>query len=275
MLAPLDNETIFKTVFTDKAVFTRFVKDILGIDIEVDKIETEKKFEPKVGNIDLSMDIFAESIDHSVIIGIKRVDYDDHFDWFLHNFFMATAQLQQNAQEYKLDKTVYIIVVFTSPYKIGKKTNRAIRDEVLITSFDLGNLSDKSDPDYDHKITFQKYRYRDEDTPTNYRDWLDLFYESIHNPENYNVNLDNEGIKKAVELIDFDKRDPRSLHLMKVDAQRKEVREMVEEEGIEKGRKEGAEEEKIKIAKKLKTNGVSIELISKSTGLSKEVIEKL
>jgi predicted transposase/invertase (TIGR01784 family) len=275
MLAPLDNGTIFKTAFTDKVVFTQFVKDILGIDIEVDKIETEKKFEPKVGNIDISLDIFAESIDHRVIIGIQRVDYDDHIDWFLHNFFMATAQLQQNAQEYKLDKTVYIIVVLTAPYKIDKKDDRAIRDKVLIISFDLGNLADKNVPDYDHKITFQNHRYRDEDTPTNYRDWLDLFYESIHNPENYNVNLDNEGIKKAVELIDFDRLDPSTVHLIKIDAQRKVVRKMVEEEGIERGRKEGAEEEKVKIAKQLKANGVSIELISKSTGLSKEEIEKL
>jgi hypothetical protein len=34
MLAPLDNGTIFKTAFTDKTVFTAFVKDILGIEIE-------------------------------------------------------------------------------------------------------------------------------------------------------------------------------------------------------------------------------------------------
>jgi hypothetical protein len=49
MLAPLDNGTTFKTAFTDKTVFKSFVKDILGIDIKVDKIETEKKFKPKKG----------------------------------------------------------------------------------------------------------------------------------------------------------------------------------------------------------------------------------
>ena len=42
MLAPLDNETIFKKAFTDKEVFQQFVKDLFGIDIVVDKIETEK-----------------------------------------------------------------------------------------------------------------------------------------------------------------------------------------------------------------------------------------
>ncbi|TAD95966.1 MAG: hypothetical protein EAZ97_14750, partial [Bacteroidetes bacterium] len=44
MLGNLDNEVIFKKAFTDKIVFKAFVRDILGIDIEVDKIETEKKF---------------------------------------------------------------------------------------------------------------------------------------------------------------------------------------------------------------------------------------
>jgi len=43
MLAPLDNETIFKRAFTDKIVFQQFVKDIFNIEITVDKIETEKK----------------------------------------------------------------------------------------------------------------------------------------------------------------------------------------------------------------------------------------
>jgi hypothetical protein len=44
MLANLDNEVIFKKAFTDTIVFKAFVKDILGIDIEVGKIETENKF---------------------------------------------------------------------------------------------------------------------------------------------------------------------------------------------------------------------------------------
>jgi hypothetical protein len=44
-LGRLDNEVIFKKAFTNKVVFTAFVKDVLNIDIEVDKIETEKKFD--------------------------------------------------------------------------------------------------------------------------------------------------------------------------------------------------------------------------------------
>jgi len=287
MLAPLDNGTIFKTAFTDKTVFKQFVKDILGIDIEVDKIETEKKFEPKIGNIDITLDIFAESTDHRVIIEIQRIDYDYNFDRFLHYFLMAIAQLQKSSEEYSIERTVYAIVVLTAPYKIDQKNHKPIKDEVMITSLDPRNLEDKVVKVYGHKLIFLNHCYRKENTPANYCDWLDLFYESIHNPGNYHVNLNNKGIKKAVELIEYDRLSPEQLHLMKVDAQRKVVRKLDEEkarkEGMEKGRKEGlkegmekgAENERIKMAKAMKKEGESPDKISIYTGLSKEEIEGL
>ena len=47
------------------------------------------------------------------------------------------------------------------------------------------------------------------------------------------------------------------------------------EEGREEGMKEGMEKRNYEIAKSLKQQGVSIDIISKSTGLSVEEIEKL
>ena len=46
-------------------------------------------------------------------------------------------------------------------------------------------------------------------------------------------------------------------------------------EGREDGFKEGFYLTKVETAKNLKPNGVDIEIISKSTGLSKEEVEKL
>ena len=70
----LDNEVIFKKAFTNQLVFAQFVKDVIGIDIVVSKIETEKRFKPKMAYIDFSYDIFAESIDNRVIVEIQRVN---------------------------------------------------------------------------------------------------------------------------------------------------------------------------------------------------------
>jgi DNA repair protein RadC len=46
-------------------------------------------------------------------------------------------------------------------------------------------------------------------------------------------------------------------------------------EGLKEGKKKGQEQEKVKIAKKLKKNGVAIDVIVQSTGLSPDEIEKL
>ena len=271
MLAPLDNETIFKAAFTDKTVFKSFVKDILGFDIEVDKIETEKKFEPKIGYIDITLDIFAESVDHRVIIEIQRVDYDYNFDRFLHYFMMALAQLQKSAEQYNIDRTVYSIVVLTAPYKIDQKNHKPIKDEVMITSVDPRNLDDKVVEIYGHKLVFLNHYYRKENIPPNYRDWLDLIYESIHNPENYHVNLNHQGIKKVVELIEYENLTGEQLHQMKVDAQRKVVRKIDEDKAREEGRAEG----KIETAKNMLKKGFEIYLIVELTGLNRKEIEKL
>jgi len=64
-IARLDNEVFFKKTFTDEIVFKAFVKDIIGIDVQPDKVETEKAFQPKLGNTNFNSDgcrydIFAE-----------------------------------------------------------------------------------------------------------------------------------------------------------------------------------------------------------------------
>lgn len=51
--------------------------------------------------------------------------------------------------------------------------------------------------------------------------------------------------------------------------------EAARQEGIQKGRQEGKQEGILLVAKELKRNGLPIDLIEKSTGLTKEQIEKL
>jgi len=60
-LARLDNDVIFKKAFSDKVVLTQFIKDILGIDIKINKIETDKRFRSEIAWINFAYDIFTES----------------------------------------------------------------------------------------------------------------------------------------------------------------------------------------------------------------------
>jgi hypothetical protein len=205
MLGNLDNEVIFKKAFTDKIVLTQFVKDILGLEVEFGNIETEKKFDPKIGYIDFKLDVFAESVDKRIVVELQRAQYDYNFDRFMHYLYMLIAEQQKSARNYKVRQTVYMIVVMTLPYKFDDLTGEPIKEEVIVTKFTSKNLKGKKIPIFAHQMTCLNPNYPTPDTPVEIRDWLDLFYQSIHSPERPNINLKNIGIKRAVDLIDYEK----------------------------------------------------------------------
>lgn len=260
MLGNLDNEVIFKKAFTNKVVFKAFVRDILGIEVEVDVIETEKKFEPKIGYIDFELDIFAETTDRRIAIEIQRVEYDHHFDRFLHYFLMLIAEQQKRAKEYNIDQTVYLIVVLTVPYTILDVYGEAIKDEVLLIDLNPKTLDGDIRELFQHQFVCLNPNHPQPNTPQNMRDWLDLIYQSIHNPERPVLNLENEGIRKAIELISFDNLTPeertaaKNKEAAKVTAAKLELFKAFE------------------IAKNCIKEGSTDEFIAKVTGLSFERI---
>ena len=263
MLGNLDNEVIFKKAFTDKTVFKAFVRDILGIEVEIDKIETEKKFEPKIGYVDFELDIFAETTDKRICIEIQRVEYDYHFNRFLHYFLMLIAEQQRSAKEYNIDLTVYVIVVLTSPYTISEKNGKPILDEVLLLNINPQTLKGEVKDLFGHQFVCLNPNHPDQETPKRIRDWLDLIYQSIHSPERPVLNTENEGIRKAVELISFDN----LTHEERTKAKNKEAARITV--AIIEHRRN------IEIAKSLLQTPLLNEDIAKHTGLTVEQIEKL
>ncbi len=212
MLAPLDNETIFKKAFTNKIVFKQFIKDIFDIEVKVNKIETEKKYSPKSGFIDLAIDIYAETTDQRFIIEIQRIDYDHNFDRFLHYFLQTITEQQKSSTDYTIQKEVLAVVVLTQPYMVNKKTGEAIQDSVMTLDFDLKNLKGKIHKIWGHNLVFLNPHpeYKDPSIPAKYEDWLQLIRQSIQNQKEnekitLNLNLKNKGIAKVVELIDCEK----------------------------------------------------------------------
>ncbi len=262
-LARLDNEVFFKKAFTDTIVFKAFVKDIVGIEVDPDKIETEKAFEPKLGNINFRYDIFAEDTKRRIVIEIQKVEYDHNFDRFLHYHLQAITEQQRTSEDYTVEKTVYTIVVMTAPYKINKKTGEVYKDEVLISTLNPKNLRGIERKFFNHELIYLNPNYKADDTPANYRDWLDLIYESIHSPENPKINILNEGVKRATEIVSYENISPEEWEASKIEVGKRKVISLEREE------------ERYEIAKKLKNLGLSNEDIAKGTGLSIEAIEKL
>ncbi len=273
MLAPLDNETIFKKAFTDKEVFQQFVKDLFDIDIVVDKIETEKKFEPPLSPINFELDIYAESTDHKFIIEIQKIDYDYNFDRFLHYFLTLISNQQKSASDYKFTQRVLGVVVFSRPYRFSQKDGQPVKDNVMIMDFNPRNLKGELIKLYDHNMIYlnASKKYQNDYTPQNYQDWLDLFYASMKEPVNYILNLNNKGIAKVVNIIDYNKLDPITLQKMKQDESKKQMELLNDRDS----RLEGAKENTIEIAKKMILDDMSNELICKYSDLSINEIEKL
>ncbi len=262
MLSNLDNEVVFKKAFTDKIVFQCFVKDILGLDVQVGKIETEKRFNPKIGNIDFELDIYAETLDKRFCIELQKVQYDYTFDRFLHYFVMLIAGQQQSAREYTIDQTVYQILVMTLPYTLKDLTGRIITDEMLITNFTTRNASKVERLLYRHSFVTLNPNHRDPNTPQSVKDWMDLIYESIHHPKNPTLNLKNLGVKRAAELIEVTQFTPKQLAAKKSIEQARNAKIVGEEAAIWRDR--------VRMAKKLHAAKVPLEIIANTIEYSLE-----
>ena len=73
-VASLRYEVIFKKAFCDIEVLKTFAKNFLGIDLKIDKVQTEKKFDPPIGNVDSRFDLYAEHVENRVIVDIQHLD---------------------------------------------------------------------------------------------------------------------------------------------------------------------------------------------------------
>ena len=268
MLGNLDNGVIFKKAFTDKFVFESFTKDILGFDVKVDKIETEKQFTPKVGRIAFELDIFAETEDKRMVIELQRVEYDYGFDRFLHYFLMLIAEQQSGSRDYKINRTVFVILVMTQPYKLLKDLEgNIVEEEILVTTLHTENAGKDDVPIYPHRLITLNPNHKHKDTPKQVRDWLDLMYESINNPENPNINLENPAIVRAVELIDEENLTPQELQAKKfIEMARtvKQINEIV-----------AKDEERKKMAKMFYKSGASVQMIMQATEFSEIEVKKI
>ena len=267
ILGNLANEVIFKKAFTDKFVLQCLVRDLFNVDFVPETVETEKRFEPKIAHIDFKYDIFAQSKDQRIIVEIQKVDYDYNFDRFLLYHNMAIAEMQRNSKEYKTDKVVYTIAVFTGKYVGTERNGKIVERDILFHHSNLFDFEGKEFDVFGHKLIFLNHHYIKDTTPQGYRDWLSLVKESIKNPENPNINLKNQGVKKVTELIEYEKLSPEEL---------RESKNRNAAESAKDAYKLAAELGKqIEMAKNMLAEKEPNEKISKYTGLTLEQVQEL
>lgn len=261
-VASLQYGVIFKKAFSDKDVFKGFVRDILGINLEITKVETEKEFKPVIGHVNVKFDLYAEDSKNHIIVEIQHDRNDDHYDRFLHYHCVALLNQAKNAEEYRPKTTVYTIVVLTS----GDRH----QCDVSVIDFNPKRLNGTALNEFKHKVIYLCPKYVDENTPLLYQEWLRVINESLSRQVDESQYRLAE-IQTALLRIEEDGITPDERALMIEES----YSQKAEQRGIEQGIDEGKHTKAIEIAKNLLAMDLDIESIVKATGLTSVEIENL
>jgi len=263
-LAPLDNSVVFKKLFRDPAIVTAFVKDLIGVDLDItaDNIELEKQFVPTVGAVDIKIDIFVQDPKHRLVIEIQRQRYDYHADRFLYYHDVAKVELIRSYQDYRFGHTVYTIVW------LPRRTHDPFLNHSIVTTSlcsvtEVGGHLNL----YPHRLYFLNPFSVNEHTPTGVADWLRLAAESITNPQHPTLNLERPILERATQLIMEDGITPQ------------ERAQMFEETGYENHLQqryaEGQQQKAQEIARAMLAQGMEPSLIAQVTGLTPGEVAEL
>lgn len=265
-VAPLRYGVIFKKAFCDVDVFKGFVRDIIGINLEIDHVETEKSFKPTVGDVDIKFDLYAEDKKNRLIVDIQHERHTDHYDRFLYYHCIALIQQIKSGANYRPPLGVYTIVVLTS----GDKHKR----DVSVIDFDPKDLEGKSLNEIPHKIIYLCPKYLNAKTPVLYREWLQVIDDSLDGAvEESNYHLPE--IQKILAYIEEDDISPIEKRNMIEESYFDEVESKGIEKGLIKGIEKGIETGKVEIAQTMLKQGFDIKTIASITHLTEEIISQL
>jgi hypothetical protein len=230
-VASLRYGVIFKKAFCNVEVFTQFVKDFLGIQLDIDKVETEKSFDPPIGNVNSRFDLYAEDQKNRVIVDIQHQNFSDHYHRFLHYHCAALLEQVGSAKNYYPTLRVFTIVVLTS----GNKYNSAIAtvnfDPIdFVTQRPLGEI--------EHKVLYLTPKYESSKIPEPYREWLRAIQDSL-DEQVEESNYHHPTVLKVFDLIQRDGLTPQDRARMKDEYGMEEVKQEEYKKGITEGKELG------------------------------------
>lgn len=262
-VASLRYGVIFKKAFSDVDVFKGFVRDILGIKLEIDKVETQKEFKPTIGHVKIKFDLYAEDTKNRVIVEIQHDRNTDHYDRFLHYHCVALLEQAKRATEYRSNTTVYTIVVLTA--------GDVHQCDVSTIDFDPKTLDGRPLHEIKHKIIYICPKYVDENTPPLYQEWLQVINDSLdHKVDESQYQL--KEIQKVLVHIEEDGVTPDERARMIDESYIGEAEKRGLEQGIKQGFEEGKSQRELELAKTMLLEGFDIRTITKITGLSEAEI---
>ncbi len=239
MLANLDNEVIFKKAFTDRIVFHAFVKDVLGIDVEIKpdyhQITAFREYSLGMGNISTYVDIHAESQDRRNIVQIQRIVYDHFFDYSIKSLLMSIAILDGFDALIRMNKHYYVVIILIPPYKEVDTPKDVEFDHEILRNVYASQIETELKPVFNYTLKVLNPYHSENEDSIDIKDWLNLFYQSMDRGDDSTVNLNNPGIKRVAEIIDTRYLTPteheKRLRLQSTRAARKLRENIAEEQG--------------------------------------------
>jgi len=277
-VAPLRYDVIFKKAFTHTNLFTALVKDFLGIQLEIDKVEHDKVFEPPVGNVATKFDLFAEDTKNRVIVEVQHAHYSDTYERFVYYQCSAMVETIASSENYSFPMTVITLIFFTQK-KTPSPDSGIIVHDFEPRDFITGKLLDKV-YQCKHKLIFVfTNKSAHTKTPKPYREWMQAIHDSLDKKVDEG-DYTNPAIQELFDVIEQDKITPEERARMKEEDNQVEAKTQAFKEGEEKGRKEGIKKGEAatqqKTARNLKANGkLTEEEIASITGLTLEIVKTL
>ena len=269
-VAPLRYGVIFKKAFREKDIFTAFVRDVIGIEVEIEEVEMEKRFMPSIGNVAVEFDLYAEDKKNRLIIDIQQQRDPDHYDRFFHYLCVALLEQVKNNYNYRPNLAVFSIVVLTS----GDRH----KTDVSIIDCDPHDLKGNPLGEIPHKVIYLCPKYLNDETPEPLQEWM-LAIQDSDDEEVDESQYTKPEILRIFDIIEKDLVSPEERAKMFEQHNKKKVVEEAYEEGIEKGREEGLREGEQKArqesARQMLAEGVSLERIVRFSGLSLSEVEAL
>ncbi len=270
-VAPLKYGAVFKQAFSQVEVFKQFVRDVLDIEINIDKVHTEYEYPKPVGFVRSKYDLFAEDVEKRIIVEVQHVKQEDFFDRFLYYHLVSLVEQIGNYQEYDFERTVYTIVVLTTVPRDG-----SVQFSCAISDMNPVDEHGKKHSIYPHRLIFLCPRLFNEQTPPKIKKWLELIEDSLDGKLEEN-DYSEQTFAAVLKMIYRQNIDRELLAQIKDETAWENVKRRQREEGFEEGIQQGVEQgekrKAIETARKMLTDGMSMEVIFKYTGVTKTDLE--
>ncbi|BAP55191.1 hypothetical protein THII_0894 [Thioploca ingrica] len=255
---------------------TAFVRDFLGIELEINTVETDKTYDPPLGRVAAKFDLYAEDKKNRIIVDIQHVRFPDHYHRFLHYHCAALLEQVVNSSDYRPRLKIFTLVVLTSGNK--HKTDLAMID------FDPKDLQGNSLGEIEHKIIYICPKYLNKNlTPHQCHEWMEAIEDSL-DEQIEESHYTRPEIQQIFSLIETDQITPQerakmfdeySYEAIKAEI-KQEIKAEIKQEGFQQGLKEGEQKAKTELARQLLSLGSLTEVqIAQVTGLSLEQVKAL